>query len=174
MLKNLLRLDEKLSYKIYFFTRNVIPPMFIRLLSILNKFYGAFFIFVLILLASDYVITNLIIFCISLFVSFIVIEIILKNIFKRSRPFYGDSVKINSYSFPSSHAFNSVFFVTVTLNILDRLKYFSFNSSLITIYVFVAVLPGIIRILEGKHYLLDVIASWILGLILGFMITLVF
>lgn len=86
--------------------------------------------------------------------------VVLKNIFKRPRPYTQTPYKIvivscpNDYSFPSGHA--TVAFASATiLWVFDKKRRF--------FYVFIAGLIGLSRIYLQCHYLFDVITGGIIG-----------
>lgn len=115
-------------------------------------------------------------------------SVILKPVFKRSRPdiTYGEKVivveekpavipKHNDYSFPSGHAalaFAGAYIVTRVETDGGRRR--SFMQRLFLLF---AVLTAFSRIYLGKHYLLDVIAGgmigWWMGMTAGKLVDLV-
>ena len=90
-----------------------------------------------------------------------IIEFVLKNIFKRSRPFMADGdwsekSHIFGYSFPSSHAYVAGFFVTVWLTLhLPYLK---------LVLVIFTLLP-ISRVVLNYHFVSDVTVGFIIGIL---------
>jgi len=96
--------------------------------------------------------------------SLVFTEYILKNLIRRSRPdvfitsmmaFFSD----NTYAFPSFHATVAFACAYVLAKGHKKLDYF---------YYGLAVLIAFSRIYLGKHYILDVLAGSILGLLIGY------
>lgn len=83
----------------------------------------------------------------------------IKNITMISRPIIQNPIisEIGS-SFPSQHAA-----VTMVIGVVI----FSLNKALGWIFIFISLLVGISRIILGVHYPLDIIAGWVLGVLLG-------
>ena len=91
---------------------------------------------------------------------FLINEFILKNIFKRSRPFMFDgdwSEKNNmfGYSFPSTHACNAGYLITIWLHF--HLPYTKLMIGIFTI------IP-ISRVVLNYHFLGDIIAGLLIGI----------
>lgn len=94
-----------------------------------------------------------------------------KLVFRRHRPptIYTDSMKIKSYSFPSSHAYSAALaggYVAVLTA--------TSGDVLITIMLCIAIACiGISRVFVGAHYPSDVLAGWALGLAVLAMLSVV-
>lgn len=92
---------------------------------------------------------------------------ILKYIFHRTRPetIYVENMKIQSYSFPSGHAFGA----TVFYGLLAYLAYVHlpspWNIIVPSVLVVLIFLVGISRVYLGAHFPSDVVMAWILGVI---------
>lgn len=106
-----------------------------------------------------------------LFIPFITIlsNFILRNIFKRFRPF--STLKVenslnhsNNYSFPSNHSTASMIIAFSTFPVNNR---FSF------LLIFFSIITGISRITTCTHYFTDVLAGWIIGIAFGIIFTFV-
>ncbi len=94
---------------------------------------------------------------------------LLKIFIRRKRPatLYVNSMKVKSYSFPSSHAYSSA----LACGYLASLS--TINGAIVVapFILAVAVVVGISRIVVGAHYPSDVLAGWTLGLIVLTCIT---
>lgn len=92
---------------------------------------------------------------------------VLKLIFKRARPdtMYVANMKIQSYSFPSGHAFGAMVFY----GLLAYLAYSYFpapwNILAAVVLALLIVLIGTSRVFLGAHFPSDVLAGWVLGAI---------
>lgn len=101
---------------------------------------------------------------VSIIITGILLNLILKSFFQRPRPEYLPLIHENSFSFPSGHAMNGLVFYLV-------LTYFVFretgNKKLSYFILFVSMnlilLIGISRIYLGVHYPTDVIAGYVAG-----------
>lgn len=108
---------------------------------------------------------------ISLIITTIIGEGIIKNIVKRKRPFYGDDDKkllISrpiTYSFPSGHTASSFAVATVFIK--------TYNSASLEI-VLLANLIAFSRVYLGVHYPSDVIGGGVIGAICGFITFILF
>ena len=96
-----------------------------------------------------------------------IINLILKNIFRRDRPLHYRFIEESGFSFPSGHAMGSTAFygsiiVMIKNSKIDKkLKYII--NSLLGLLIF---LIGISRIYLGVHYPSDIVGGWIVGFIL--------
>ncbi len=107
----------------------------------------------------------IIIFTLTIFLSFLTSEVILKNIFKRPRPFLqikNLKLKIKNYpsdfSFPSGHA--TIAFATAT-----TLSFF--NKKRKWFYYFLAFLIAYSRLYLGVHYFFDVVVGAVIGVMIS-------
>ena len=112
--------------------------------------------------------------CITL-VSSYVLNFILKHVFLRPRPDILRLVTEKSYSFPSGHSMINASIYTILIllmlsNANKKGKKIIISISLVILFVLI----GISRIYLGVHYLGDVIAGWILGVLVAFIVYLVF
>ena len=89
---------------------------------------------------------------------------VLKMFIRRKRPqtLYVNNMKVKSYSFPSSHAYSSAL-------ACSYFAYWCITNGAILLAPFIltaALIVGLSRIIVGAHYPSDVLAGWILGLII--------
>lgn len=97
--------------------------------------------------------------CIATFFCFL-LNVLFKNIFKRQRPI-STLVLLNDYSFPSGHAMIGTFlFGYIFIYFYKKKKYISIIS-LLTLFMII-----FSRVYLLAHYLTDVIAGLVIGLIL--------
>lgn len=98
------------------------------------------------------------------FSSFVLSELILKNLIQRQRPQYEINTTIlpfdfyHSFSFPSGHA---------CIAFAAALVLSKYNKQKKWLFYLLAFLISFSRIYLGKHYPSDVLAGAILGLIIG-------
>lgn len=91
----------------------------------------------------------------------------LKHVFDRTRPadFPPLITRLDSYSFPSGHAFASLVFAGLVAFILWRtLHRPAARAAVVVLAALAAAVVGISRIYLGVHWASDVVASWWLGL----------
>lgn len=108
----------------------------------------------------------IIIFSLTIFLSFLISEVILKNIFRRPRPistgFNRFQLVLTNYpkdfSFPSGHT-TIAFAAAACLSFFDKKRKW--------LYYMLATLIAYSRIYLGVHYFLDVIAGGIIGTIIA-------
>lgn len=94
---------------------------------------------------------------VSLFITFVLTNVILKNIFQRERPAITTQKVIScplDFSFPSGHA-SAAFAGAVILSSFDRKRRL--------LYFIVATLIAYSRIYLGCHYFIDIVGGGILG-----------
>ena len=104
-----------------------------------------------------------------------ILNCILKNIFLRPRPDVLRLVTETSYSFPSGHSMVNASLYTILVLLLlsnsnKKGKTIILSISLIILFILI----GISRIYLGVHYLGDVLAGWILGVLVAFVVYLIF
>ncbi|MCX7955510.1 MAG: phosphatase PAP2 family protein [Patescibacteria group bacterium] len=174
-MKNLVFLDENLTL----FLKNIIPAnsFFNFFFSFFSLQGGSIFVWILIVIFVIFLEEKkypgiskkdkkfIILFFLTLFLSFFISEFFLKNIFKRDRPSikqYQISTEINSisnnYSFPSSHS-TIAFALATTLSFFDKKRKF--------FYYFLAFIIAYSRIYLGVHYFFDVLAGAIIGIFIS-------
>lgn len=94
---------------------------------------------------------------------------LLKIFIRRKRPatLYVNNMKVKSYSFPSSHAYSSALACGYIATLCAT------NSMLIAspFILCMAMVVGVSRIVVGAHYPSDVLAGWILGIVVLASIT---
>jgi undecaprenyl-diphosphatase len=98
------------------------------------------------------------IFSASFLLTFLLSDIVLKNIFMRFRPLLGSISCPHDFSFPSTHAATA--FAAATI-----LAYF--DKKRCWFYYIVAILISYSRIYLGCHYFFDVLVGGLLGLIIS-------
>lgn len=95
---------------------------------------------------------------------------IIKFLFRRSRPptIYANAMKIRSYSFPSSHAYSAALGSSYVAYLLlgHGLEWIA------AIFYALIFVIGVSRVFIGAHYPSDVIAGWILGIVILMVIIL--
>jgi len=93
---------------------------------------------------------------------------ILKVIFARERPNLIQLVKEKSYSFPSGHAMiNMTLYSLLAILVYKNIKNKPLKYLLTLICVLIPTLIGISRVYLGVHYITDIIAGWIAGLLIA-------
>jgi len=91
-----------------------------------------------------------------------------KAVLGRARPSWADPiVTVGGNSFPSGHANGAGMFATAMILLtVSTVRRGVARRVLITLWVLIALVVGIDRILLGVHYLSDVLAGWALGTLL--------
>lgn len=95
----------------------------------------------------------------------LILNIFLRKLFKRQRPYKYFNLDINregkssENSFPSNHAASSA---------IIALAFFMVNSYLGIFLFCFSFLTGISRIILGLHYPFDILAGWFSGIFIGF------
>ncbi|GIW64677.1 MAG: phosphatase PAP2 family protein [Patescibacteria group bacterium] len=171
MFNLLLNIDQSVTLFFYkLFSHNVFFDIFFSFFSFLGStvFVWLIIIFLVVFFeekAHPGISKNdkkfIVIFTLTIFLSFLTSEVILKNIFQRPRPFSqikNLKLKIKNYpsdfSFPSGHA-TIAFATATTLSFFDKKrKWF---------YYFLASLIAYSRLYLGVHYFFDVVIGGIIG-----------
>ncbi|KKB37995.1 phosphatase PAP2 family protein [Bacillus thermotolerans] len=93
---------------------------------------------------------------------------LLKELFERERPSFGQVVEAGGYSFPSGHAMNSTAFLLFLLYLLIHMFKLGRKHSLVwtVVTVTVIILIALSRVYLGVHYLTDIIAGISAGLVI--------
>lgn len=108
-------------------------------------------------------------------ISSFVLNTVLKNIFLRPRPSVLRLVTETSYSFPSGHSMINAALYTILILLLlknanKKGKRIIASISLVILFLII----GISRIYLGVHYFGDVLAGWVLGILVAFIVYLIF
>jgi len=95
------------------------------------------------------------------------LNVILKHLVHRDRPIFEDPIQtLTSYSFPSGHAMGStVFFGTLAAIVIWQVRDWRLCALAITIAGLFVALICFSRIYLGVHYLSDVIAGFLAGVV---------
>ena len=97
-----------------------------------------------------------------------IINNILKVLFARERPNIIQLVKETNYSFPSGHAMiNMTLYILLAILIYNNIKNKKSKYILIFVCILIPIIIGISRVYLGVHYITDVIAGWIAGLLIA-------
>ena len=93
------------------------------------------------------------------------LNLVLKNIFQRSRPIFPQAFSVETgFGFPSGHTMISLAFYGVIAYIaLTYIKSRNWKAFTVTVAVVISVLIGFSRLYLGVHYLTDVLAGWAAG-----------
>lgn len=163
ILKNIEKFNTNLFFIIFNnFNKNIFIS---RSFSIISKFSYYFFLIIYILGFVYIIFKNYSITFISkyLYIPFLtlILNKILRKIFKIKRPFQKFNIGINSYhkinyGFPSNHSLSAIS-ISFCINYI--------NSAFIFIFI-IAFFTGISRIVIGVHYPLDVLAGFLVGFIM--------
>jgi diacylglycerol kinase family enzyme/membrane-associated phospholipid phosphatase len=98
---------------------------------------------------------------------------VLKQVVQRDRPHIAD--QIGGYSFPSGHATTIAALAGVLIVLTyQRMRGRRTRVLLVAIWVALAGLVGVDRVFEGAHYPSDVVAGWLLGALVVFVVSAVF
>lgn len=104
---------------------------------------------------------------VSVIASFIA-NMILKLMFARERPDIFRLINETNYSFPSGHAMISTTLYSILgICIYKNIKNKTLKYILISICILIPFVMGISRVYLGVHYITDVMAGWIGGLIIS-------
>lgn len=95
------------------------------------------------------------------------INTLIKHLVHRARPdtLYANDMRIKSYSFPSGHAFGSMFFYGLLAylawqHLPQPWNYITAAALLVLIFII-----GVSRVYVGAHFPSDVLAGWLFGAI---------
>lgn len=154
-------MDKKVSLYLYVITKRnkTLNNIIIFFNNVSSKFFFIVYIMVCIFLYIQQhgKIINFILYPLLLLIS----NNLLRILFKRHRPHtylnFKDGYK-KSFSFPSNHSACSSVIACVCFFIHPTLGLFLLLCSFIT---------GITRVMCGLHYLFDVLAGWLIGIIFG-------
>jgi len=97
-------------------------------------------------------------FSISFLLTFLLADIVLKNIFLRPRPMLSDFICPSDFSFPSAHAATAFAAAGILAHFDKKRRWF---------YYSVAIFISYSRIYLGCHYLFDVVAGALLGYLIS-------
>ena len=90
---------------------------------------------------------------------------ILKIVFKRERPLELMLIEETGYSFPSGHTMVATIFYGFIIYLINKSNYQKKTKIIInTLLIVLIILIGISRIYLGVHYATDVIASYLIGI----------
>ncbi len=99
----------------------------------------------------------------------------LKLLFARERPNILRLVNETNYSFPSGHSMiNTTLYSLLGICIYKNIKNKKLKYILIFICSIMPIIIGVSRVYLGVHYITDVIAGWIGGLIIGIIVYLIY
>jgi len=107
---------------------------------------------------------NLVIQIVLVVVSSALLNLVLKSLINRPRPYGEALVKVNFHSFPSGHAMSAIVFYGLMIYFLFELKSFNLKVLLSMICVLMIFFIGVSRIYLGVHYPTDVVAGYLGGL----------
>lgn len=169
---DVLRFDTEISQYIYSFRTSELTQFMIFISWLGADFILAVSTVILIFFTwKKHKSESLIFFVMLLFGA--LLNLLLKEVFRRPRPTFDSLLNLSSYSFPSGHAMNSfVFYATVSYFFYHFTKNIMLSLLVVTISVILVLLIGISRIYLGVHYPSDVIAGYLAGLF-WFMLVLV-
>lgn len=99
----------------------------------------------------------------------------LKIIFSRERPNILRLITETSPSFPSGHAMiSSAMYTMLSICVFRNVKNKKVKYTLITIFCILPFIIGMTRVYLGVHYITDVIAGWLLGISITFIVLAIF
>lgn len=104
------------------------------------------------------------IFLLTTFITGIILNDFIKNLFHRPRPLISPLIVETNFSYPSGHAMNSMVFYSVLSYLIFRLIKNNFLRYFILVLCTVLILLiGFSRVYLGVHYPSDVLAGYIVG-----------
>lgn len=190
LLRRIVDFDTAISLRLYTLTHPILPYYFLKTLEISGDGF-LFFPLVLSLLLYPLAFsgsTTSNIFLINLLLGGILDLIVigpLKHLIRRPRPVYNKnmflSFSVDHWSFPSGHS--SRVFMVATLfylssdfirEVLIQLKYDLFVDYLMLIVIGWAATTSCSRVLLGRHFVFDVVAGILLGVLEGLFVFRIF
>jgi undecaprenyl-diphosphatase len=165
MVAKMLELDARLTAQLAIATERGPRQRFIALLGHTgDSWYIGVVMLLLYLFAPAFWKTRAVAFVAAILVTAVVV-ITIKTLFRRQRPegSWGQIYrKTDPHSFPSGHAARAVMMAVLALGMGP--------AWLGWVLLFWAPLVGFARIATGLHYVSDVVAGWVVGLIMGVLI----
>ncbi|CAN4127590.1 unnamed protein product [Withania somnifera] len=183
LLRRIVDFDTAISLRLYTLTHPILPYYFLKTLEISGDGFLFFPVILSLLLYplafSENITSN--IFPINLLLGGILDLIligILKHLIRRPRPVYNKnmflSFSVDHWSFPSGHSSRVFMIATVVYlsfdlikEVLIMLNYDLFVDYLILIVIGWAATTSFSRVLLGRHFVFDVIAGVLLGVLEG-------
>lgn len=89
------------------------------------------------------------------------VNLFVKNLFKRDRPYLVD--QLTSFSFPSGHAMTGLLYLLTVAYITTEYQTKKTKVIAMSIATVIALCIGLSRVAESRHYLSDVVSGWALG-----------
>lgn len=89
------------------------------------------------------------------------VNLFVKNAFKRDRPYLID--QLTSFSFPSGHAMTGLLYLLTVAYITTEYQTKKTKVIAMSVATVVAICIGLSRVAESRHYLSDVVSGWALG-----------
>lgn len=159
-LKTLKSIDRKYSERIY--KLGLHNPLIEKTFDLVTILYGIIPFIIAGLILTRSIPVTVEVFVAIIVINFTVIENLIKPLIGRTRPSYKEH-KISGYSFPSTHAATSTM---LFLHIVFTPALYAITplAVIILLFIYLSILVG--RVLYGNHYIADVIAGVILGIIL--------
>ena len=103
-----------------------------------------------------------------------ILNVLLKNIFSRQRPLLEQLVYEESFSFPSGHSMVTAAIYSMVIYLsCKNIKNIKIKYAVSIISCCIIFLVGISRIYLRVHYFSDVLAGWILGIVITLMYSIV-
>ena len=97
----------------------------------------------------------------------LVVNRVLKHLVERPRPEVVD--QLTSYSMPSGHTMASLTFAVVTIYLWKKIVN-KYNDSVSIVLILSAVLCGLSRIADERHFFSDVLVGWCLSYVIYFFV----
>lgn len=156
-LTKLKQIDYRFSHSLFELSKKF--PRYTFYIKKTLKIYGIGFTMLLIFLFPVRIIDKFITAVAVVFFNYVFNENILKVLIKRKRPSYSNIQ--DSYSFPSSHAFSTLFLSLILIYLTPEIGIFG-----IFLHLIFPILVGVSRVFTGAHYFSDVIGGWVVGAVL--------